>query len=45
MDAQLLPTEAAAARLGLQPKTLHQWRSLGRGPKFVKLGGPRLLQA
>jgi hypothetical protein len=31
-------TEQAAATLRLKPKTLHNWRSQGRGPTFVKLG-------
>lgn len=31
-------TEQAAAHLRLKPKTLHNWRSQGRGPSFVKLG-------
>lgn len=28
----------AAARLGLQRKTLDNWRSLGSGPPYYKLG-------
>lgn len=34
----MLRCEDAAAFLGLAPATLDNWRSLGRGPKFVKLG-------
>lgn len=35
---ELLTTIQAAQKIGLKPKTLHQWRSLGRGPRYVKLG-------
>lgn len=31
-------TTATARYLGLPPRTLEQWRYLGRGPAFVKLG-------
>lgn len=34
----MLSCRDAAAFLGLAPATLDNWRSLGRGPKFVKLG-------
>jgi hypothetical protein len=30
---------AAACVLGRTPKTLHQWRSLGSGPPYHKVGG------
>lgn len=33
-----LNTTVAAEFLGLSPGTLEVWRSLGRGPKFAKLG-------
>ena len=37
---QLLDTKAAAEYLGgLSKRTLQQWRHLGRGPKYRKLGG------
>jgi predicted DNA-binding transcriptional regulator AlpA len=32
-------SRAAAERIGLAPKTLDNWRSLGTGPPFYKLGG------
>lgn len=37
-DALLLPTEAATL-LRRAPKTLAQWRSLGKGPRWRKLEG------
>jgi len=33
-----LNTTAAAAMLGVAPATLVQWRHLGRGPDFHKVG-------
>jgi len=39
MECTYLTTEQAAARLGLQPRTLERWRWAGLGPKFRKLGG------
>jgi hypothetical protein len=33
-----MDTETAAAYLGYAPKTLANWRPLGMGPRFVKLG-------
>lgn len=30
---------AAAGRIGLSRKTLENWRSLGGGPPYYKLGG------
>ena len=35
----LLKTEVAAKFLGMSPGTLRWWRSIGRGPQFVKCGG------
>jgi predicted DNA-binding transcriptional regulator AlpA len=32
-------TKEAAGRIGLKPHTLDNWRSLGVGPPFYKLGG------
>ena len=40
-DALLLPHEAAAL-LRRAPKTLAQWRSLGKGPRWRKLEGRAL---
>lgn len=31
-------TIEAAKRLGLSPKTLENWRCLGKGPAFLKVG-------
>ncbi len=36
---RLLTREQAAKFTGLQPKTLDNWRSAGKGPKWRKLGG------
>ncbi|MCB7128410.1 MAG: helix-turn-helix domain-containing protein [Candidatus Brocadiales bacterium] len=36
--ASLLKTEAAADFLSMSPGTLRWWRSIGRGPPFVKCG-------
>lgn len=30
--------QETANRVGVKPKTLANWRSLGRGPAFLKLG-------
>jgi hypothetical protein len=35
----LLPTKAAAVKLGTSEGTLNTWRCRGRGPKYVKIGG------
>ena len=34
-----MTTKQAADYLSLSPHTLNQWRSLGKGPRFVRLGG------
>jgi hypothetical protein len=34
----LLTTKEAATLLGLKPNTLEIWRSLGKGPAFLKYG-------
>jgi predicted DNA-binding transcriptional regulator AlpA len=31
-------TKEAAEYLGLQPRTLDNWRSQGRGPRYARLG-------
>lgn len=38
-----LTTKEAAAYLRLQPCTLEVWRCRGRGPKFQKIGGRRVV--
>lgn len=35
---ELVNTKQAGAILGLSPKTLENWRSLGGGPLFCKIG-------
>lgn len=34
----MLREKQAASFLGVAPKTLANWRSLGKGPKFCRLG-------
>lgn len=36
---KLLSQNDAAPRIGVQPKTLANWRTLGIGPKFIRAGG------
>ena len=36
--SDLLTIDQVAQRLGLPKQTLAQWRYLGRGPAFIKLG-------
>jgi hypothetical protein len=38
MAPLVVDTEGAAARLGLNPRTLENQRSRGDGPPFVRLG-------
>lgn len=37
----LLTTAQAAERLGMKPQTLRKMRHQGRGPVFVRWGGPK----
>lgn len=34
----LLSEESAAPFVGTEPKTLANWRTLGKGPKFIRVG-------
>lgn len=36
---KLLTTSEAAPLIGVKPKTLENWRVLGRGPVHIKAGG------
>ena len=38
-EANLLDTQACAARLGVSLPTLARWRRLGTGPLFLKRSG------
>ncbi len=38
MCKKLLTTIALADRWDTSPRTLEQWRYLGRGPRYVKIG-------
>jgi predicted DNA-binding transcriptional regulator AlpA len=40
----LMNEHQAAALLGVAVKTLRNWRCRGDGPKFVKLGGGRMVR-
>lgn len=35
---KLLTTKAAAAILGISPRTLQSWRAQGKSPKYQRLG-------
>lgn len=37
-EANLLSANQAAAHIGISPWTLKKWRTLGRGPNFVRMG-------
>lgn len=37
----LLKTAEAARVMGVQPQTLRLWRTHGKGPKYIRYGGPR----
>jgi hypothetical protein len=34
----LINTADAAQMIGIRPETLRQWRMIGQGPSFLKLG-------
>ena len=36
---ELINTDTVAKLLGLSSPTLRLWRTLGKGPQYVKLGG------
>lgn len=38
---ELLDNEQTADLLGIKPNTLEIWRTKGRGPAFIKLGGAK----
>lgn len=38
---ELATTEEVAAYLRVVPQTLANWAYLGKGPKFIKIGGTR----
>lgn len=37
-SAKVLNNDAAAREIGVSPITLRQWRLVGKGPRFIKLG-------
>jgi len=41
MATQVLTGPQAAELLGVQEQTLRAWRVQGRGPKYIRYGGPR----
>ena len=36
-DPGLVSTKVAAKIMGTEPRTMDNWRSLGRGPAYIKL--------
>jgi predicted DNA-binding transcriptional regulator AlpA len=41
MNNELLSPGRVAELLGIKPQTLRSWRHLGKGPRYVRIGGPR----
>ncbi len=41
MTANTLTSTETATRLSIRPGTLRLWRMTGKGPAYVRLGGPR----
>jgi len=41
-DLEVLTTEQAAAIIGVKKRTMDNWRSLGRGPAYIKLNKRRI---
>lgn len=39
MELHHLDQERLARRWAISPRTLESWRSLGKGPPFMRLGG------
>lgn len=39
MDIKHFNQEQLARRWGLSPRTLERWRSIKRGPSYLRLGG------
>ena len=39
MTIRHLSARELATRWGLKPRTLERWRSIGHGPRFLRLGG------
>jgi predicted DNA-binding transcriptional regulator AlpA len=42
-QCRCLDVKAAAAYLGICPRTLDNWRSQGRGPTYIRVGGRRIV--
>ena len=43
MSTRHLNQNELAERLNISPRTLERWRWLGEGPRFLKLGGGRVV--
>ena len=41
MERHYISTEEAAELISMRPQTLRRWRSLGKGPIYIRLGGRR----
>ena len=39
----VVDTMRAAEYLGLHPRTLDNWRSQGRGPRYIRISGRRIV--
>ncbi len=37
----LMDNSETAAFLSIKPQTLRKWRTTGKGPLYIRLGGPR----
>ena len=43
MTTKHLNQQELAERLNVSPRTLERWRWIGQGPRFLKLGGGRVV--
>lgn len=43
MSAELMTTAQAAGKIGVTMQTLANWRARGKGPRFLRQGGWRVL--
>lgn len=39
MEVRHITTSYLARRWGIAPKTLQNWRCVGKGPPYIKIGG------
>lgn len=43
-DDEIKTSNEVADRLKIKPKTLSEWRSKGKGPKFFRVGSTRTIR-